>query len=177
MQRSKLSRQQIEGRVTRRDGVGIRMRTPSNAAATITCIDSVEELCTGRCSSTSAEDLSGSGSRVMTCGSPRVTAPVSVRLTPCHKPVSRSRMAGIQSQPSVATNVGPSITRKPPSGPGPPLINCSCGIPGCGGGDMRTARAFTAFGRSTWVTSKSPRQKPRESAPIAGQSAAPLPHS
>ena len=44
-----------------------------------------------------------------------------VSSTSCHMPVLRSRMAGIQSQPSVATNVGPSSTIAPPFSPGPPL--------------------------------------------------------
>ena len=34
----------------------------------------------------------------------------------------------------------------PPFSPGPPLMDCSCGIPGCGGGETRTARTFCSIG-------------------------------
>ena len=88
----------------------------------------------------SAESMRGSGSLVMTCGS---SMRRSRRRQParrsCQMPLLRSRMAGIQSQPSVATNVGPSMARLPPFSPGPAATDCSCGIPGCGGGDTRTA--------------------------------------
>ncbi len=107
--------------------------------------------------STSALLVSGSGSVVTTCTSPIFTMPVAVSTTGCQMPVSRSRIAGIQSHPSVAMNVGPSSTIAPPFSPGPPRIDCSCGIPGCGGGDTRTSSTFVCPGFSTSVTSKMPR--------------------
>ena len=34
----------------------------------------------------------------------------------------------------------------PPFSPGPPWMDCSCGMPGWGGGEMRTARTFVCAG-------------------------------
>ena len=93
-----------------------------------------------------ARVVSGSGRVVTTCGSPIFTVFVAVIVTGCQMPVSRSRIAGIQSHPSVATNVGPSRHMMPPFSPGPPLIDCSCGMPGCGGGETRTASTFVCPG-------------------------------
>ena len=99
--------------------------------------------------------------------------PGALSVTGCQMPVSRSRTAGIQSQPSVATNVGPSRHIMPPFSPGPPRIDCSCGMPGWGGGEMRTASTFVSPGFRTSVTSKTPRMN----APLIVPSDLPLSHT
>src|SRR5580692_5701032 len=67
------------------------------------------------------------------------TGPLAEINTFCQIPVSRSRIAGIQSHPIVERNVGPSIAVVPPFCPTPSRIVCSCGTPGCGCGDTSTA--------------------------------------
>ena len=108
--------------------------------ATVTCFETVtspkdairvppagafEEFSSGTVMATSARLVSGKGRLVTTCASPIFTALLAVSVTGCQIPVSRSRTAGIQSHPSVATNVGPSRHIIPPFSPGPPLIDCS----------------------------------------------------
>ena len=61
-----------------------------------------------------ARDVSGSGSVVMICGVSSETGPWAESVTSCQMPMSRSRMAGIQSQPSVSAKVGPSMAMRPP---------------------------------------------------------------
>ncbi len=61
------------------------------------------------CTATSEESVRGSGRSVVTSGSLTSTGPVAERKTFCQMPVSRSRMAGIQSQPMVQRKVGPSM--------------------------------------------------------------------
>jgi hypothetical protein len=76
-------------------------------------------------------------------------------------------MPGIQSQPSVATKVGPSIASWPPFSPTPALIDCSCGMPGWGGGATRMAMVFSP---DTAAKLKRPRAK----APLVPPARAPL---
>ena len=111
--------------------------------------------------SMSASLRSALGSVVITFRSPISTAPSPSASRPARCPCSRSRMPGIQSQPSVAANVGPSSTCIPPLSPGPALIDCSCGMPGCGGGETRTASAF-----SPAITSSVTSNVPRRNAPV-----------
>ena len=75
--------------------------------------------------STDAWLVAGNGNLVTTCGSPMRTLLVMRNVTGCQMPVSRSRIAGIQSQPSVSTNVGPSRHMMPPFSPAPALMLCS----------------------------------------------------
>ncbi len=86
----------------------------------------------GGCTVISLESIRGSGRSVVTRGSSTSTGPVAERNTFCQIPVSRSRMAGIQSQPMVERKVGPSRAVMPPFRPMPARIVCSCGSPGCG---------------------------------------------
>ena len=85
------------------------------------------------------------------------TRPDALSSTSCQMPVLRSRMPGIQSQPSEAANVGPSSATQPPFSPGPAAMDSSCGMPGCGGGDTRTAITLRLPGRDRPVTSNTPR--------------------
>ena len=91
------------------------------------------------CTATSAESVLGNGRSVVTSGSFTTTGPVAERKTFCQMPVSRSRIAGIQSQPIVERKVGPSIAVMPPFFPMPARSVCSCGSPGCGSGVTSTA--------------------------------------
>ena len=63
-----------------------------------------------------------------------VTGPVKSRVTGSQIPVSRSRTAASQSQPTVDRNVAPSSALSPPFFPMPSATVCSCGMPGCGCG-------------------------------------------
>jgi len=89
----------------------------------------------------SAKSVCGRGSFVTTRGACTRTSPDAERKTFCQMPVSRSRMAGIQSQPMVERKVGPSSAVMPPLPPMPARMVCSCGTPGWGCGVMRTAMA------------------------------------
>ena len=119
-----------------------------------------------------AREVSGSGSVVMICGVSSETGPWAESVTSCQMPMSRSRMAGIQSQPSVSAKVGPSMAMRPPFSPGPSASDCSCGMPGWSGGEMRTARTLSP-GVRRLATSKRPRLK----APSMRPSAWPLSHT
>ncbi len=55
----KLFWQQIEDGIARGTVAGIFHLNPSNAAVIVTCLIREVELCIGRCSSTSAEEISG----------------------------------------------------------------------------------------------------------------------
>ena len=94
---------------------------------------------------------------LVTYGSLISTGPDEDRVTGSQMPVSRSRTAGSQSQPMVERNVGPSIAVSPPFLPTPAATVCSCGTPGWGCGDTRTARAAARPDFTSVVTSKSPR--------------------
>src|SRR5580698_3964949 len=144
-----------------------------NEACSVPLTAVCERFSSGTVISISARLVSGKGSLVTTCGSAISTTFVAVKVTGCQIPVSRSRIAGTQSQPSVATNVGPSRHMAPPFSPGPPLIDCSCGMPGCGGGDTRTASVFIAPAFTTLVTSNTP----RINAPVMVPSDCPFNHT
>jgi len=121
----------------------------------------------------SAVDVSGSGRSVTTCTSPIATGPPTCSTTSCQIPVTRSRMPGIQSQPSVQKNVGPSKSIAPPLGPAPAESDSSCGMPGWGTGETRTTSALGCPARTTAETSKTPRRK----APRISPRRAPLSHT
>ncbi len=74
---------------------------------------------------TSEVSVLGRGRSVVTSGSLMVTSPDAERKTLRQMPVSRSRMAGIQSQPMVERKVGPSMAVMPPLPPMPALAVCS----------------------------------------------------
>ena len=147
--------------------------TVSNAAVIVAWTVRSVRFSTGTVISTSALLLSALGRVVTTCASPSLAAPVALSTTSCHRPELRSRTLGIQSQPSVAKNVGPSSACMPPFSPAPALSDCSCGMPGWGGGDMRTARAFGAPGVGLRLASNRPRMK----APLISPIRAPFSHT
>src|SRR5215469_10259379 len=109
---------------------GCSRRTPSNDAFNTPCCSAFELFCNSVLMLTSALDVSGNGNFVTTCGSIIVTGPVARKMTSCHKPVQRSRTAGIQSQPSAHWKEGPSRHIAPPLSPGPYFTDCSLGMPG-----------------------------------------------
>ena len=119
---------------------------------------------------TSDESKRGSGKSVVTSGVLITTGPVAERNTFCQIPVSRSQMAGIQSQPIVQRKVGPSMVVSPPLWPIPSKTVCSCGMPGWGCGEIRTASAASLPGVTSGETSKSPRMK----APLIAPTSFPL---
>ena len=119
---------------------------------------------------TSDESVRGRGRSVVTSGFFTSTGPVAERKTFCQMPVSRSRMAGIQSQPMVERNVGPSMAVMPPLGPMPSRKVCSCGTPGWGCGETSTASTACLPGFTCAVMSKMPRMK----APGVSPTCAPL---
>ena len=99
----------------------------------------------------------GVAATTKTAGSLTTTTPVLDKNTFCQIPVSRSRIAGSQSHPIVARNVGPSTAVSPPFFPSPSRIVCSCETPGCGCGDTLTASTILAPALTTEVTSNRPR--------------------
>ena len=105
------------------------------------------------------------GSVVITFRSPISTGPVAVSVTSCQIPVSRSRDSRNPIPSSAAAKVGPSSTSTPPFSPGPALSDCSCAMPGCGGGETRTADAFIPAATSP-VTSNIPRSNRLERAQL-----------
>ena len=109
------------------------------------------------CTDTSEESVLGKGRSVVTSGFFTSTGPEAERKTFCQMPESRSRMAGIQSQPSVHRNVGPSMALIPPFGPIPARAVCSCGTPGFGCGVISTATTAVFPGSASFVMSNLPR--------------------
>ena len=118
----------------------------SMVAARVASTGADERFVTGTAISTAARDVSWFLKVVTTCASPSLRPCVMRSVTGCQMPLLRSRTPGIQSQPSVATKVGPSSAMAPPFSPGPPRMDCSCGMPGWGGGEMRTARTLFSAG-------------------------------
>ena len=121
----------------------------------------------------SAVSVRGSGKSEVMAGSGRTTGPLADSTTSCQMPASRSRMVGIQSQPMLQRNVGPSRPVTPPFGPVPVATVFSWVTPGCGWGKTCTASPFGLPTDTFVVTSK----MPRANAPWMGPTCRPLTHT
>ncbi|SCE21716.1 hypothetical protein GA0115240_14447 [Streptomyces sp. DvalAA-14] len=152
-------------------------RTLPKEAATVICRSAVSALRTGTTIVTSALLVSGrSGRTVSTRGSPMTAWPVERSRTWFQMPATRSRTAGIQSQPEAARYVGelrfmmlaPASTKDRPSGP------LSPGLPGVGIGVIRTASACSPAASSavtSWAERANGYVRPPTCRPLSQMSA------